>query len=101
MNAEHEALDALVRGEGWKAFSEYVAKEWGTAEQGGGTFFLSAVSKAANMNADADATAQLRQILAAQKAIHRIMAWPEERIKTHQSQQPREVVHMLSRRGNL
>lgn len=99
---EREALEALVNDEGWKVFCRHVEQEWGTQE-GGGATFLNAVRNAANDASDANATAFLRQIVCAQREIHRLMQWPVDELKRLQ-QQEQELQPMavpLSRRGGL
>lgn len=98
MDSEREDLEALTTSDGWKRFQSYVESEWGA----GGRAFIDAVTKAADNKSDADATAFLRQIIVAQKQIQRLVAWPEERLKTLK---PEELVSTgpqdYSRRGGL
>lgn len=99
-NPELEALDQLVSCPGWTLFQSMVNKEWGTTE-GGGATFINAVSNAAKLG-DADATAQLRQIICAQREIHKVMQLVPQRLallKRSSAEHPHEYVG--SRRGSL
>ena len=102
MEQEREDLDALVRSDGWTVFCAHVAHEWGTAEAGGGTVFLAAVKKAADIMDDPTATAQLRQILASQREIHKLLAGVPERIKQLKAADSGAAAPLAwSRRGGL
>ena len=79
MDSEQEDLDALVTSGGWVLFCQHVQQEWGTTE-GGGAVFLAAVKAAASVTSDAEATAKLRQIVVAQREIHKLLAWSAERL---------------------
>jgi hypothetical protein len=97
MNPEQEALDELVKSPGWRVFTDYVNGEWGPA----GRAFVKAVADCADHPSDADATSKLRQVIAAQKVVNRMLAWPDERLK--QIAQPELVAAAAdySRRGRL
>lgn len=99
MNQELEALDQLVHSEGWKIFTEVVAKEWGT-EHGGGSRFVKAVTDAAKHD-DPNATAILRQIICAQREIHGVMAWLPNRIAVLKQSPKSSEDFVGSRRGPL
>ena len=100
MANEREDLEQLLHSDGWRVFREHAAKEWGT-EDGGGARFLQAVRTAAAAG-DADATALLRQIVAAQREIHALLAWVPERLKQLKQAETRsDVVELASRRGRL
>lgn len=101
-NVELEALDQLISLEGWQRFRNLVAEEWGTPENGGGSQFLAAVKAAAALN-DADATAQLRQIIVAQREIHKIMEMIPQRVAQMKRTKlgPESDAAPLSRRGAL
>lgn len=94
---EKEALDHLVSSEGWKLFTDEVARSWGASE-GNGERFLQAVQAASRAN-DPDALAQLRQIIVAQREIHAMVSFPALRLKQLQTPQP--SVTQFSRRGSL
>lgn len=97
-STEREDLDALTRSDGWRLFSEYCLSEWGPA----GTRFHSAVKTAADHTNDADATAQLRQIIVAQREIQKLLAWPAERLKYLTQSEPELATGRdYSRRGGL
>lgn len=96
---EYEDLDALIQSAGWGRFKAHVAQQWGTPETGGGVRFQQAVSQAAAEQADADATAKLRQIVVAQKLIQGLILEFEARRERLKPIEERE--HALSRRGGL
>lgn len=99
-NVELEALDQLVKSDGWKFFTGQVAKEWGTVD-GGGSQFVKAVSDAAKLE-DANATAILRQIICAQREIHKLMQWVPNRLQMlKMSSQTSSQDFVGSRRGTL
>lgn len=94
---KREALDALVRSEGWRLFTDEVARMWGASE-GNGERFLQAV-QAASKAEDKDALAHLRQIIVAQREIHGLLSWPALQLK--QLQPAQTSVTQFSRRGSL
>ncbi len=97
--SELEALQALLDSDGWTVFSRMVGTMWGDSE-GNGERFLQAVSGASKAG-DADAIAQLRQIIVAQREIQLAMKWPTERVKAlSQANQTSGPMHP-SRRGSL
>lgn len=99
-NPELEALDQLVSCPGWTLFQSMVNKEWGTTE-GGGATFVKAISDAAKAD-DPNATALLRQIICAQREIHKVMQLVPQRLallKRSSAEHPNEFVG--SRRGSL
>lgn len=95
---EFEDLDALIRSAGWQRFKTYVAEQWGTPSAGGGVRFQAAVAHASN-HGDADAIAQLRQVVVAQKQIQGLVTEFEGRREKLKPLAERE--HALSRRGAL
>ncbi len=97
-NTEYEDLDALVRSAGWARLLFHVEQQWGTEENGGGHRFMTAVREAAKED-DANATARLRQIVAAPREIHLVMRWAQQRLDAVKPNVPREAA--LSRRGGL
>lgn len=98
---EYEEYDDLTRNVGWKRFCAYVASQWGTAETGGGSMFMNAVAQAAGEHSDSDATAKLRQVIAAQRAVHLIMAHPGRRVQELKPRELRQDEFVGSRRGSL
>lgn len=98
--AELEALQGLIQSDGWKIYEAVVGKMWGDTD-GNGERFLQAVSGASKAG-DADAMAQLRQIIVAQREIQLVMKWPVERVKQlTQASQPGPALVHPSRRGSL
>lgn len=95
---EFEDLDALIRSAGWLRFKAYVAAQWGTPEHGGGARFQAAVAQASNQS-DADAIAQLRQVVVAQKQIQGLILEFEGRRDKLKPMDQRELA--MSRRGSL
>ena len=96
---EFEDLDALFRSAGWLRFKAHVAQQWGTPQAGGGARLQAGVAQAAAENADADATAKLRQIVVAQKQIQGLILEFELRIEKVRPLEQRELAQ--SRRGGL
>lgn len=94
---EHEHLDELIKSPGWRVFTDFVSSEWGPA----GRAFVKAVSDCADHPSDSDATAKLRQVIAAQKVVSKMLAWPEERLKTVKQPELVAATTDYSRRGNL
>lgn len=93
-NPELEALTALVESEGWRLFSAFYEKEWGTGAFG---------AKVANAVGDASleptkAIATLQQITVALKAVQGLKDWPAQRIATLKHQ-AKPVEPNMSRRG--
>lgn len=68
MNEKADALDALLKSEGWKLFSEFAAKEWGPA---------ACWRKAISRGGDAEA---MRVIDATNVNVGMLMNWPQEEI---------------------
>lgn len=93
-NTELEDLDHLINSPGWARFVDAVDKQWGAA----GDRYASAITNAARIGADADAMAQLRQIIAAQREIQAVMSYIPNRVKLLKHEQPQLVG---SRRGPL
>jgi hypothetical protein len=102
MSPELEDLDALLRHPGWGRFVAYVTQEWGS-DEGGGLRFKQGAKKAANNTEDAMALSHLRQIMAAQSEIHRLIAWAGERVAHLKATEPGPDSDgvPLSRRGGL
>ena len=101
-NTELEDLDQLVNSAGWRRFADYIASEWGTDEGGGQRFKQNAKNAADNIE-DAMALSKLRQIMAAQREIHRLLAWVDERVAYLKKTQlaPDSDATPMSRRGGL
>lgn len=97
--SELEALQALVYSDGWKLFARMVGQQWGDSE-GNGERFLQAVSGASKAG-DADAIAQLRQIVVAQREMQTVMQWPANRLKQLQQASQQAGPQHPSRRGSL
>jgi hypothetical protein len=98
---EYEEYDDLVRSVGWARFRAYVESLWGAPGTSNGEMFRNAVASAASETADADATAKLRQIIAAQREIQRIMAHPAKRVQDLKPRELRPDEFVGSRRGGL
>jgi succinyl-CoA synthetase beta subunit len=104
MEGRREDLDALVHSPGWMRFLAHVQQEWGTRERGGGVRFTQAAHQAANVNADADAINQLRQVCVAQREIHNLIAWVDSELaqsKKDETQLAAAGATDYSRRGGL
>ena len=103
-STEREDLDALSRSDGWQRFLDHVAVEWGTREYGGGARFTMGARQAASEQNEADALAKLRQIVVAQREIHTVIAWVEDRLKDATKAEHAMVaqpVQNYTRRGGL
>lgn len=100
---ELEELQAMVASDGWRIFKDTIAKLWGTTE-GGGARFMEAVTQASR-GGDAEALAQLRQVIVAQREIQAAMNYPHARIdalkKAQQQQRSEHPLPFLGRRGGL
>jgi hypothetical protein len=97
---EFEDLDELMRSAGWQRFKAYTAEQWGTPSAGGGARFQLAVRASAAENADADAIAKLRQVVAAQREIQGLITEFEKRLDAVRPQENR-LAAVGSRRGPL
>lgn len=97
---EFEDLDALIRSAGWQRFKAHVAEQWGTPSAGGGIRFQQAVRQASNNEADANALAQLRQIVTAQREIQGLIVSFEQQAERLKPMEQRQELAM-SRRGSL
>lgn len=97
---EYEDLDALIRSSGWQRFKAYVAEQWGTPSAGGGARFQLAVRASAAEQADADAIAKLRQVVAAQREIQGLITEFEKRLDVLKPHEQR-LAAVGSRRGSL
>jgi hypothetical protein len=104
MESRREDLDDLVHSPGWMRFLAHVRQEWGTRDAGGGVRFTQAAHQAANLNADADAIGQLRQICVAQREIHNLIAWVDTELAQSQKDEAEYATAAppnFSRRGGL
>lgn len=103
MDSLREDLDHLVHSPGWMRFLAHVEQEWGTREKGGGARFTQAAREAADIHAKDVAVDHLRQIMAAQREVHNLIAWVDETLKqtTKQEQELVPVARDYSRRGGL
>ena len=95
-NSELEDLDQLVNSAGWQRFRDHVNAEWGRNSE----TYHDAIEKAASGD-NVHLQDHLRQILAAQREILKVMRWATDRIGylkrvDHRVQEP-----VLSRRGSL
>lgn len=74
MNDERDALQQLLTSPGWKLFETAQSDYWREA-------LLGAIAGAANDRDDLIALQKIRQIIAAQQAMQRALAWPTERLR--------------------
>lgn len=96
-NTELEDLDQLVNCPGWSVFTAMVEKQWGRASDG----YHDAVEKAAKGD-NPHAADHLRQILACQREILKVMAMVPNRIKLlKQGEKKGPLATMFGRRGSL
>lgn len=98
---EYEDYDDLVRNAGWQRFCAYVEGLWGAPGTSNGDFFKNAVTNAATDRNNENATAKLREVLAAQIEIHRLMAHPATRVKELKPREAPAQEFVGSRRGSL
>lgn len=94
-NREIEDLDHLVNSEGWRRFVEMVDRQWGRNSD----TYHDAVSNAAKGD-NAHMSDHLRQILAAQREILKVLDLPKQRLATLKKAEQHPVLAM-SRRGGL
>lgn len=93
--SEHEDLTNLLKSPGWLRLGEY-ARMSITAN------LNRHVAQAADDRDDVMALNKLRQVIAAQKAVEALLAWPSERIRGLEQQISIEHgAPPLSRRGGL
>jgi hypothetical protein len=95
---EAAALRELVASEGWKRFSEFVGKEWGD------TACIQKITAALSGRVavgDEDGERQTStQILAAQREIRKLLAWPTARLAVLKGPKPkRSPLEALRRIG--
>ena len=65
----------------WAHFRALVAREWGSAANGGGARFTLAARAAANDTDDAQAIVKMRQVCFAQREIHNLISQVEWLVK--------------------
>lgn len=93
--SELDDLQNLIKSPGWLRVKAFGEGEWSDN-------ITRHIGQAADDRDDVMALQKLRQVLAAQKAILRLLAWPEERIQALEQQTARERAPMTqSRRGTL
>ena len=93
--SEHEDLTNLLKSPGWLRVGEYARVH--ITEH-----LTQHIASAANDRDDVMALNKLRQVIAAQKAIEQLLAWPAERIaKLEEATARAQAVPSLSRRGGL
>lgn len=88
---ERTALDDLIRSDGWRLFETVQTEYWRDT-------LSHHVAACANETDDAAALNKLRQVVAAQQAVARVLAWPKERLRLVTPSPERETV-TLSRGG--
>jgi hypothetical protein len=95
---EAAALRELVSSEGWRRFAEFVGKEWGdTACIQKITAALTARVAAGDEDGERQTSTQ---ILAAQREIRKLLAWPTARIAALKAPRPkRSPLEALRRIG--
>lgn len=67
--------DNLLKSPGWLRLLQHAKEDWAAQVDGG-------VAAAANELDDVLALNKLRQVVAAKKAVERLLAWPAERMRT-------------------
>lgn len=71
---EREDLHALVHSPGWQRLTSWAYQDMGTR-------LTQATESAANLTDDVAALNQLRQVIAAKRAVDVVMQWPATRLK--------------------
>lgn len=94
MTAELEEWASLVTHPGWLRLRQWASREFGDR-------VLMGVEQAANDRDDVLALNKLRQVIAARKAVEAVMSWPEQRMRTLQTQPTGDPMPSFSRRGGL
>ena len=93
MSDEKDDLENLVKSPGWLRFKEQQETYWRDT-------LLGAIASAANDSNEAVSIGKIRQIVAAQQAVQRCVAWPQERMRHLSEQDAAErAVPSLSRGG--
>lgn len=95
-NTEYEDLDQLVNTRGWARFVQMVNKQWGRESDA----FHDAIEQAARGD-NVHLQDHLRQILAAQREIQKVLQLPQNRLNILKGGQPMEREYVGSRRGSL
>jgi len=91
-NQEREDLDALVKSPGWLR-----VKQWATTDLQ--ARMMQATEGAANLTDDLAALNQLRQVIAAKRAVEVVLHWPAARVATLTAAAEPEREPALSRGG--
>lgn len=91
---ERELWTDLLDSKGWAEINRWAHSEW-TAQKD------AAITRAADDAADASALSKLRQIISADKAVHRLLGYPRERLTHLQQQQERGAVPPSLSRGGV
>lgn len=92
-DAEREDLGALIATAGWKRFVFHALTEWDSK-------FSEHATRAANTTDDKLAIDRLRQVIAIQQEVKRLIQWPTERMSQLQGIEGQRTGTM-SRRGPL
>ncbi|MCR4338503.1 MAG: hypothetical protein NUW01_01305 [Gemmatimonadaceae bacterium] len=92
-DTEREDLEALIASAGWKRFAFHALSEWDSK-------FAEHAARAANITDDKLAIDRLRQVIAIQQEVKRLLAWPGERLSALAGIEQQRAPS-LSRRGPL
>lgn len=84
----------------WTALKALIAREWGTADTGGGARFTLAARAAANDTDDTQALVKMRQVCFAQREIHNLITQIEQQARGEEKELV-PVTADYSRRGGL
>jgi hypothetical protein len=91
---KHEWAD-LDRSPGFARLRAHAEAEWS------GPAFVSLVEQLADKPTDAEALSKLRQMLAAKRAVERLLSVPAEQVKRLERQGETQHLDPLRRRGSL
>lgn len=89
---EQEMWKELLSSKGWAAIVLWARTEWSAQKE-------RAITTAADDTADAVALGKLRQIIAADKAVQRLLNHPRERLEAMQHHQERGALPVSLSRG--
>ena len=95
MSDEKTAWKDLRDSEGWRLLTDHVTAEWHGAP------FARLVESLADKPDDLEALHKLRQVLAAKKAVERLLQVPDEQIGKLTRQDEAAKTPMMGRRGAL
>lgn len=98
-DSELSAWRDLVQSAGWARLKQHVAAEWGL-EDANGAAFRTAVRAVADDPNDAAMAMKLRQVLAAQSAVQKLIRLPDDKIAQLKHHDDPLAAHM-GRRGAL